>query len=184
MSKDATRPVLSVIVRRFMPDIEPDIREAFARLQRAAEDQPGYIGAQNSLSQRTEWCELVTVFAFDSRRNLDRWERSNRRKSLLAALDRHPQESSKHAGFDRLALLPHPASRIGKAETVAILIVWILSLGTVLGGIADHALPDTVPRLGRDAIVVSINVLLISYIFLPWSSVLLTRLKDRLSPRR
>ncbi|MHA6325493.1 hypothetical protein [Roseivivax sp. CAU 1753] len=145
---------------------------------------PGYLGEQNSLSEGETTCELVTVFAFDSRRNLERWERSTLRIQFLAELDRHPQESSKHTTFDDLARLLHPRSHVSKIEVVLILIFWIVVLGGLLDYLADIILPGAVPPMARSVLLISVNVILISYVFLPRTSMALTRLKMRLSAAR
>ncbi|WP_226782946.1 antibiotic biosynthesis monooxygenase [Oceaniglobus trochenteri] len=180
MSKDA-QPVLSVITRRFRPELAKDIRAALENLQKAAARQPGYLGEQNSLTQVDDGCELVTVFAFDSRANLLRWESSDVRKTFLAQLERHPQESVKHTTFDGLSFLLGPQASLRKIEIVAILIFWIFLSGMALGHLADLVLPTALPAPLRSLLLISVNVALISYVLLPWSSRVLTRVKARFS---
>ncbi|MEZ5778237.1 MAG: hypothetical protein R3E44_07745 [Paracoccaceae bacterium] len=178
-----TRAVLSIIVRRFDQEFEEEIGRSLARLQRAAAEQPGYLGEQNSLTRRADGCELVTVFVFDSRANLERWENSAARERHLAELDRHPQEITRHTRFDELARLLDPGAGISRIEIVAILIFWIVILGEALRHIADLVLPDALQPFWRNLLMISVNVVLISYAFLPWSSIALTRLKARFSQR-
>lgn len=180
MSRDE-RPVLSIIVRRFALEYKDDIMHSLDQLQKAAADQKGYLGNHNSLSREDGGYQLVNVFAFNSRKNLERWEDSEVRKSFLAELDRHPQEATEPAQFDDFAQLLQPASKISKIEIVAILIFWIVVLGAFLGHLADFVLPENFPRTGRSVLLISVNVALISYIFLPWSSRWVTKLKARLA---
>ncbi|KGJ05134.1 Antibiotic biosynthesis monooxygenase (ABM) superfamily enzyme [Paracoccus halophilus] len=179
-----TRPVLSVAVRRFDRNFEQHIRKSLRQLQEAAAEQPGYLGEQNSVSHVEDHCELVTVFAFDSQTNLDNWENSELRNRLIAEIDRHPHESTKHTGFDDFSVLLHPQSKVTRIEIVLVLIFWIILLSGVLNRIADFVLPDSFPPALRYVLTISVNVGLISYIFLPWSSRMLTRLRDRLESLR
>ncbi len=183
MSNDA-RPVLSIIIRRFDHDMKDQIMQSVRQLQEVASDQTGYLGHHNSLSKQADFYELVNIFTFNSRKNLEKWEKSDRRKTCLAELDRHPQVATKHTQFDELAELLHPVSRISKIEIVVILMFWILVLGAILNGIADLLLPVGFSSVGRSVLVVAVNVLLISYIFLPWSSNRLTSLKTRFAEYR
>ncbi|TDT75250.1 antibiotic biosynthesis monooxygenase (ABM) superfamily enzyme [Litoreibacter halocynthiae] len=183
MSHDA-RPVLSIIVRRFGHEFRDDIMQSLEQLQKAAANEEGYLGDHNSLSQQDDCYELVNVFSFDSRKNLERWESSDLRKECLADLDRHPQKVTRHPHVDEFSLLLSPKSRVSKIEIVVILIFWILVLGATLGFFADLLLPATFPAAVRSVLLISINVVLISYIFLPWSSSWLTRLKTRLAVKK
>ncbi|MBO9457392.1 hypothetical protein J7376_19365 [Paracoccus sp. R12_1] len=180
MSHDE-RPVLSIIVRRFALEYKDDILHSLDQLQQAAADQKGYLGDHNSLSRESDGYQLVNIFAFSSRENLDSWEDSEVRKSCLAELDRHPQEATEPARFDDIAQLLQPASKISKIEIVVILIFWIVVLGAVLGHLAEFILPESFLRTGRSVLLISVNVVLISYIFLPWSSHWVTKLKARLA---
>lgn len=180
MSQDA-RPILSVIARRFRQELRDDIENLVKRTQQAVSNQPGFVGLQNSLTSGENGCELVTVFSFDSHENLERWENSPVRKGFVEELDRHSLDNSTYTKFDGLALLNSPKARVSKIETVAILIFWILVLGGILGYLADFLLPESLDLMWRNVLIVSVNVVLISYVFLPWSSTLLTRLKARLS---
>lgn len=180
MPKEA-QPVLSVIVRRFRLEFEREVEEAIRKIDQAASRQPGFVGLQNSLSHEEDNCEMVTVFAFDSRANLEAWKNSPIRQQFVQDLDNHSQDSTTHTQFGDLALLLHPTARITKAETVVVLIFWILALGAVLRYLADFILPETLTASWRNVLLITVNVALISYVFLPWSSMLLTRLKVRIS---
>ena len=175
------QPVLSVIVRRFKAAARPEIQASLARLQAAAAQQSGYMGGQNDVSETDGICEITTVFAFDTRTNLSRWEKSDVRNVILTELNQHPQESPNRTTFEGLAILLHPASTLQKFEVVLILIFWILLIGAGLGFLADITLPPTVPPIVRQVLIVTLNVVLISYVLLPWSSKTLTALKARFS---
>ena len=56
-------------------------------------------------------------------------------------------------------------------------------IAEVLTLLAGYVLPDRFTGFWREVLLISVNVLLISYIFLPWSSRALTRLKSRLRAR-
>ena len=178
---DKPRPIVSIIIRRFRQEFEQDIMQSLRELQIVAAKQPGYLGDQNHLSHDRGCCELVNVFAFDSTKNLERWETSDERARHLKILDAFPQEKSNHVKFDELEPLLGPQSNTSKIEIVLILIFWIVLIGAVLGYLADFLLPASFPQFGRTVLLISINVVLISYFFLPWSSKLLGRLKSRFS---
>lgn len=180
MSQEA-RPLLSVIVRRFPLHLEPKIEPLLKKIKQAMVNQPGFVGIQNSLSHQADGCELVTVFGFDSDANLQQWQASVVRKGFVSELDTYSQDNVSHAQFNDLALLQHPKAQLRKIETVAILIFWIVLLGGSLRYVADTFLPGILSPSARHLILISVNVLLISYLFLPWSSILISHLKRRLT---
>ncbi len=177
------RPLLSVIVRRFPHKLEHDIEQSVENIQMAVANQPGFVGLQSSLSHKDDYCELVTVFAFDSDENLEKWKSSPIRKGFVKELDKHSQDDVTHAQFGDLALLLPPKAQLSKIETVAILIFWILFLGDSLRYLADFLMPGIFAPFWRNVLLVSVNVMLISYVFLPWSSMIVTRLKASVSRR-
>lgn len=170
-------PLLSVIVRRFPPELEGDVDQLMRKMQQAAAGYPGFVGLKNSLSCEQDNYEVVTVFAFDSLQNLENWKRSSVRAGYVGELDKYSHSSTTQAEFGDLALLLHPSAQLRKIETVAILIFWILILGAALRYLASLFMPASVGPFWQNILLVPINVLLISYIFLPWSSMLVTRLK-------
>lgn len=176
MSK-GERSLLSVIVRRFPPSLAGDVEKTLEKTQDAMANQPGFVGLQNSLSHEHDYCELVTVFAFDCADNLEQWKRSPLRDRFVKELDIYSQDSVTQVQFDDLAVLLDPKAKLRKIETVAILIFWILLLGNVLRYVADLYLPDIFSAPWRNTLLILVNVLLISYIFLPWTSRIVTRLK-------
>ena len=180
MSKEAG-PVLSVIVRRFRPEVFENIERASRQIEEAVARQPGFSGIQSSVSRGEDRSELVTVFAFESREALDAWQRSEARNAFVKELDRWSEDSSSHTQFGELAQLLSPKSQLGKLEIVAVLIFWILVLGSALKYAAALLLPEPAAPVWRNVLLVSVNVLLISYVFLPWSSQALTDLKTRIA---
>jgi antibiotic biosynthesis monooxygenase (ABM) superfamily enzyme len=177
-------PVLSVIVRRFNPEFDEPIERAVRQIQQAVARQPGFAGVQNSLSRLEDRSELVTVFAFDSRETLDAWRHSDARNAFVRELDRWSEDSTSHTQFGELAQLLSPKAKLRKVEVVAILIFWILVSGSALKYLAALLLPDPAAPFWRELMLVSVNVVLISYVFLPWSSLALTNLKTRVAGRR
>lgn len=177
------RPLLSVIVRRFPHKVEHDIEQSVEKIQMAVANQPGFVGLQSSLSHEENYCELVTVFAFDSGKNLENWKSSPIRKSFAKELDKYSQDDVTHAQFGDLALLLQPKAQLSKIETVAILIFWILFLGDSLRYLAEFLMPETLVPFWRNVLLVSANVMLISYVFLPWSGMIVTKFKTAVSGR-
>lgn len=177
----AKNPVLSIIVRRFAPAEKDAVLQALGALQEAAAKRSDYLGHHNSLDCTEESCELVNAFAFSSREALENWERSETRKAHLEKLDALPITATRHADIDGLAQLLPPTAQLRKAEIVLILIFWITALGTGLGALADALLPAAAPNgFWRSLSLITVNVLLISYLLLPWSSRALLWLKARI----
>lgn len=176
--------VFYVIVRRFRQEFSGDIEKAIESIQKTAADQPGFIGLQNRITPKHDGRELVTIITFDSQQNLERWENSPVRQRYAEELDRLSQDYATNTRFGNLTQLVAPTARISKLETVLILIAWILVLGRLLRPPVEFLLPVTVGQFWQDALTTAIIVVLISYVLLPVSSLLLTRLKARLSGRR
>lgn len=179
----AVSPVLSVIVRKFPQELECEVERLLVKIQQAVASQPGFVGLQSSLSQGVDGCELVTVFAFDSHENLAGWKSSPVREGIVRELDAYSPDSATHEQFGDLALLLHPKAVVSKIEMIGILIFWILILGESLRYIAEFLLPEAFARPWRDVLLITVNVVLISYVFLPGSCKLLTRLKMLISKR-
>lgn len=177
------RPVLSVVVRRFRQGLAEEIERSVVRIQAAVATQPGFVGLQNSVSRKEDFDELVTVFAFESREHLDLWESCPVRRRLVEALDRHSHDAIRHTQFGDLAQLLRPGVQIRKFEIVLILIFWIIVAGSLLRRLSDLVLPDVGAPAWLNVLLVSVNVVLISYVLLPWSSSMLMRLKARLRGR-
>lgn len=177
-------PVLSVIVRRFRREFADDIEPAIHHIQKAAAGQPGFIGLQNSITPKRDDCELVTVITFDTPANLEKWENSPARKRFVLELDNLSQDDATNTRFNGLSLLAHPTAQISKAETVLILIAWILVLSNLLPYPLDYLLPDLPAPFWRNVLLTTVIVVLISYVLLPVSSIVLTRFKLWLAGRQ
>ncbi|WP_305969075.1 MULTISPECIES: antibiotic biosynthesis monooxygenase [unclassified Mameliella] len=178
------QPVLYVIVRRFRPEFSGDIEKAIESIQKTVADQPGFIGLQNRITPKHDGRELVTIVTFDTQKNLERWENSPVRRRYAEELDRLSQDCATNTRFDDLSRLVAPTARISKLETVLILIAWILVLGHLLRHPVEILVPDSVGQFWQSALTTAIIVVLISYVLLPVSSLVLTRIKARLSGRR
>ena len=179
---DAT-PVLSVILRRYRPEVAQEIEALEAGIRDAVQRCRGFVDLRSSRSEQGGICELVTVFTFASDADLARWNASEARADYVARLDAISESAPVQARFDDLSLLPGPKAQLRKIEVVAVLIFWIVVIAEVLTLLAGYVLPDRFTGFWREVLLISVNVLLISYIFLPWSSQALTRLKSRLRAR-
>lgn len=178
------RPILSVIVRRFRQEFADDIENSIASIQQAVADQPGFVGLQNSISPKKDDCELVTIITFDTQENLEKWDGSPVRKKLVTALDRLSRDDATNTQFNDLSLLTLSSTGVKKGETIVMLIFWISVLSNLLRYPVNFFVPDSVHQFWRGTLQTTIIVVLISYIFLPFSSIMLTRLKARLSRMR
>lgn len=173
MPKNA-QPVLSVIVRRFPHEFAGDIENSIKSIQKAVADQPGFTGLQNKVNRKKNDCELVTIFAFDTQENLEKWEDSPIRKSYAVELDSLSQDDATTAQFGSLDVLVPPTARVSKRATVAILIFWILIMSSLLDYPLNLWLPDSFAPFWRSAVKTTIIVVLISYFLLPYTSIMLT----------
>jgi len=178
-----TAPIVSVVVRRFRPENEAAFMRVTDRIGVEVALRPGFAGLQTKRTERGDHVQFVTVYAFDSQANVERWEAAEARHRLMRELDRLSVESSSQTRFSGLAILTDPADGITTFETVVILIFWILILAVLLEELATLALPGWPAGFLRDAILISVNVLLISYLFLPVSSRIWARAKARLTGR-
>lgn len=179
-----TAPIVSVVVRRYRPEDEAAFMRVTARIGAEVASRPGFAGLQTKQSQRGDHVELVTVFAFDSRANMERWEGAETRQQLMRELDSLSLEGSSQTKFSELAVLTDPEAGLSRFEIVVILIFWILILAAALEELAALALPGAIDGFAREAGLISINVALISYLFLPVSSRIWARAKARWAARR
>ncbi len=174
-----TRPILSVIVRRFRKDFADGIEDAIKSIQLAVTEQPGFVGLQNSISLKQNDCELVTVITFDTQENYDKWINSPVRQAFVEELDQLSYDNATNTHFGDLTLLAQPSASVRKGEIVVVLIFWILLLSHFLHYPLDYLFPDSQGKFWRSALQTSVVVTLISYVLLPFSSALLIRLKAR-----
>ena len=140
-----------------------------------AKEHGGFIDARDSLLPAGEFVDLVTVYTFTTKGELEDWERDPRRNGLLAQVDSLCVDVSERAAFDGISLLTADRIKVSRHETVVVLVVLIL----LLGALVDIALPP-MAEPWRTVVAVTVNVCLVSYLFLPWSLQLLVWLKDRL----
>ena len=178
-----TAPIVSVVVRRYRPEDEAAFMRVTERIGAEVARRPGFAGLQTKRTERGDLVELVTVYAFDQRANMQRWEEAEARHRLMGELDRLSVEDSSQTRFSGLSILTDPADGITTFETVVILIFWILILAVLLEELATLALPGWTGGFLRDAVLISVNVLLISYLFLPVSSRIWARAKALLTGR-
>lgn len=177
-------PIVSVIVRRFRPEDEAAFMQVTGRIGAEVAARPGFAGLQTKRTERGDHVEFVTVYAFDTQTKMERWEASETRARLVAELDRLSVDRSSQTRFSGLAILTDPAAGITTFETVLILLFWILILAALLEDLAVLVLPGWPRGFVRDTVLITINVLLISYLFLPLSSRIWARAKALVTGRR
>ena len=177
MSK--TEPILSVIVRRYKADKSQQMDRLLTEIEAAMQGLEGFHGLQRSTAERRGGMEeLTTVFSFDTVAHLKAWERSPDRQRIAAQLDELSDDTS-YTRFSDLRILNHPSATLTKAQTVMVLIFWIVLWAEVLNWAAAAALPASWPVFLVSVLKIAVSVVLISYIFLPWSSRVLSQLKTR-----
>jgi antibiotic biosynthesis monooxygenase (ABM) superfamily enzyme len=84
-----TEPVTAVSSFRVHPGHEDEFDEFQARLDAAVARWPGFLRVERFEPVHGVQEETVVVFSFDTREHLDAWLRSDERRDLLAAADRH-----------------------------------------------------------------------------------------------
>jgi len=151
--------------------------QSLDELQKVAAEQPGYLGSHNELKENNKHFELINAFAFETPWALKKWQNLDDRKKCLDKLDKHPQGATLVTEINELASLVTPRSAIRKHETVAILIFWIFLLSKVSQYISNFVFPPSFSPTLLSFIIIACNVLLISYVFLPWSINLLEKIK-------
>jgi antibiotic biosynthesis monooxygenase (ABM) superfamily enzyme len=163
-------PVTTVVRRHVKPGREADYETWLTALQTDAHALPGYLGAE-VLRPRASGEPYVSIFRFVSPATLHAFETSDIRKRHLARL---PPLVDAEAELERLSGLevwfdPPPgtvAAQPVRWRMVILLIVTVLILVEALGLVVRFVLPD-LPRPAATALVVVMQVLLLTYVFLP-----------------
>jgi antibiotic biosynthesis monooxygenase (ABM) superfamily enzyme len=101
------------------------------------------------------------------------------RAGYAKELDELTHGSATNAKFDGIQQLASPSSHIRKAETVVILILWILVVNQILSFALRPILSVILTPFWQNAVQTSIVVLIISYLLLPYTILKLTRLKAK-----
>lgn len=163
---------VTVVVRRTVKDRQQQGYERWlSALLEEVRDFPGYLGTevQRPLPPNRTY---ISVFRFDTPENLERFEQSDLRRRHLAKIVPFIDSD---ANWDRLTGLevwfsPPPgtvAAQPVRWRMVILIIATVFVLVEGLGALVGTVAPG-LPGIARTALIVSIQVLLLTYVLLPW----------------
>lgn len=165
-----SKPVTTIVRRHVKTGREADYETWLTALQADAHALPGYLGAE-VLRPRAPEEPYVSIFRFSSPETLHAFETSDLRKRHMARL--RPLVDA-DADLDRLSGLEvwfdppqgTVAAQPVRWRMVILLIVAVFLLVEALGFALRTALPQ-LPRLPATALVVTLQVVLLTYVILP-----------------
>ncbi len=172
-------PVLSVIVRKLHEADKGAAKKSLDRLEQTLREWPGCLGVSHDHSLIDEQDTIATVISFKTLEDLIAWEQSTQRIEHAEALAQFTDGNvikNRLSGIDSLLGTNHPPQ---KWKTVLVLTFWVLVVGAALGWVADSISPDVPSGYWRGVLLLIINILLNSYIFLPKSMALLQRVEEK-----
>ncbi len=168
-------PVTAFISRRVQADRLEEFKEILNEFTPALEKQPGFISIRNIEPGPETNDRFISLVTFSNVSGQIAWEDSPVRKELVARLNAVVEGDTSIewiGGLDVLASA-HPTPK--KWKTVVALIIWINVLGWTLGPALSLVWPDSAPEALRAFALICVNVGLISYVFLPWTTRLLNK---------
>jgi uncharacterized protein len=170
-------PVTVMISRRIKPGRETDFEGWLAGITQEAHRFSGYLGANVIRPSSTTQPEFVTIFRFDSYTNLMQWENSDVRQRWLKVADEMAEGENQIQRLSGLEFWFTPPNRSAappryKMTIILTLVIFVLSL--VFTPLVKTLLKDFPPILSQ-LITVVIQVVLMTYLILPYFTQLLSR---------
>lgn len=166
-----SEPVAIVFRRRVRAGAGTEYEAWLAGLSAETRRVPGYLGVE-IVRPAPGGQEYLSVFRFESLGALTDWERSELRREWVARLPHHELEGDveidRHEGLEawfRAGDTPVRAPVKWKMALVLATVVYALLL--VLGPLVTMALGETTPLWIRQAVSVSIEVCLMTWLVLP-----------------
>lgn len=173
MSETSTSgPVTTVVRRRVRDDRREDYEAWLHRLLRDAEGLPGYLGTDIHPPASRGDSTYTSVFRFDSIEHLRAFEASDLRAAYLdevVDLVREDAVWSTHTGLEMWfdpppgTVAPQPVR--WRMALVLGTVVYVLVL--IFGTLAAATIGD-LPAPLRLAIVIAVEITLMTYVILPW----------------
>ncbi len=175
-----SEPVTTVVRRSVRPDRTAAYEDWLDRLLRDAADLPGYLGAEvHPPGEGDDDRTYTSVFRFASVEELDAFERSDLRRRYLDEVVDHVDADAvwdRHTGLEVWfdpppgTVVPQPvrwrmALVLGVVVYVLVLIFGTLAAATIGG----------VPFPLRLALVIAVEITLMTYLILPWVTARLRR---------
>jgi uncharacterized protein len=176
--EESNEPVTVIVSRLVQPEREQDFEALLAAMTQEAQNFPGYLGANIIRPSSKTGREYILIFRFNSYANLMRWEESSVRQAWLKRADEmaaSPLSLRKTPGLEfwftpQQSVAPTPPRY--KMAIVLTLVIFGLSVG--LAPLLKRLLIGLSPLLSQ-LIIVAIQVILITYLILPFLTKLLAR---------
>ena len=165
-----SEPVTVIARRRVKPGSEQIYEDWLGRLTTAAQDLPGYIGAEFHRPEAGAG-EYRSIFRFDSVENLEAFERSQMRADFLSEIAPHVEAD---AVWDRMTgleiwfdpppgtVVPQPSPHRMALLLIAVVFVLVLALNLLL-----NPLIGGWPLALRLLLTVTLQVLAMTYLIMP-----------------
>lgn len=174
MSEPATgAPVTTVVTRTVKPDRRDDYEAWLHRLLAAAEHLPGFAGAEvHPPAVDAVPAVYTSVFRFDSVDDLRAFERSDLRRQAVAEVADLVEADAvwdTHTGLELWfdappgTVVPQPIRWRMALVLGVVVYLLVLAFGQVAGAVIGD-----VPLPVRLAIVIAVEITLMTYVILPW----------------
>ncbi len=188
MSKEDTAipensPVFLVIYRKFREQEMHAVNAALDQFEEALEDWPGFLGIHHIQSSPGDQAKLTTLVSFATLDDLIKWEQSDARSKIVAELSNYIEGSVVKNRLLDLDVLLVSTPTPKKWKTVLVLTFWVFVVGAILELIADFLSPNYPEEFSRYALLLTLNIILNSYFFLPKSMQFLHQLEKRFSTK-
>jgi antibiotic biosynthesis monooxygenase (ABM) superfamily enzyme len=181
MNDEATfeGPVSIVFARKVLPGREAAYKDWVANFQRASREVNGFLGA-STMGRGAKGNEYVSVVRFASYDHLRAWEESELRQEWLAKLPPNTvdgqAEVARLEGLEFWFTPPSAAAPVAPSphKMALVLVVIVFALVSALTPIVRALLGDA-PQLARTAVMVALQVGLMTYVIMPRVTKLLAR---------
>jgi antibiotic biosynthesis monooxygenase (ABM) superfamily enzyme len=164
-------PATLIFRRKVKPGRARAYREWVEGMQRASKDVIGFLGASTMREGVEE--DYISIVRFDAFENLREWEESGLRREWMARLP--PDTVDGDADVRRLKGLEFWFTTAGVAPPVApsphkmalVLVVIVLALVSALTPAVRAVVGMNAPQFARSAVMVVLQVLLMTYVIMP-----------------
>lgn len=172
--------VTAVMSQRVRPDAWDEFRRAHAQITLVMRDFDGFLSCELAEPVPGIQDDHVVVFAFDSRRNLDRWLESDERQEVLALIepliegDRTLNVVGGFAGWFRM-----DSSREPRRWKQAIVVLIALYPTTLLLGYLQRTFTPDAPWIPALFVSNVVGIAILTWILMPFVTRLLSRWLQR-----
>ena len=172
-------PVTVSIARRAMPGREADYEEWISRVTAMVSHWPGYQGVSVLRPAAATDYAYVTIYRFANWEQCHAFEKSDERAGMLTELDGMVEsegEIKKVTGLEFWFDLPEVPAQARPSLHKMALVVTVVAYGVVMGlNLALGPLVAAYPAWLKALVMVSAQVVLMTYVFMPQATRLLRR---------